>query len=610
MRQKRITEFFVTAAGTTAKPPPTSSFMKAPPSVRMAIYRFAGIKQFVDTEEAFIDLNCWNHGCEPPAVVPSQNSRSGDCKSEDDGESTRLWVNWNSRIPINLLAVSHAIHDEMETALYSSYTWGVSTTGPGGLAPLENLSPQATRAMRCLFVDLTPCSCSGCILTGVCHNPIPVNVRFHISLYGSHSPPATDPEPPWAWGQVNTCHQERPLNVRSRLDARTISQWERVCAKLVQHAEPRRFRLYVRCVVRDIKTAERVAKPLSGFPSSLQELGISFGECTKNPPAPCDEALLSLAKSTVQAATYQPTFPFFDLPAELQLQVLSFSHLITRSFELKYIAGKPLLSQQGGSGSSEQIVAFSQIDGYHAWLLGRVFCAGGNHSNAALKGRCFKCNGPVACFLVSKRFRDLAMELFYGRNHIVVAYNDIRWCTGRANPPTGAWPVMRPPAPLPHVLQHITWLALVASIRGRVDATVDFTYLVGLLGAYAPLPSLTLELHTRDTYGRDEMLAALRGVPPVRGQGRRRRRHAEIYRVIIRHIRERLAVRGLKAFLLYIWWEDFGSETTAGDVAIRRALEREKEREVMGAGYDSDKHGKEQQRRAAPRERIFNGRWY
>jgi len=96
----------------------------------------------------------------------------------------------------------------------------------------------------------------------------------------------------------------------------------------------------------------------------------------------------------------------------------------------------------------------------------------------------------------------------------------------------------------------------------------------------------------------------------VGGQGRRRRRHAEIYRVIFRHLREGLAARGLKAFLLYMWWEDFGAGITGNDAAMQRALEREKETDVMGAGYDSEKWGKEQQRKAFPRARIYNGCWY
>jgi hypothetical protein len=598
MRQKRITEFFPSAAGAAAKPPQVSSFMKLPPNVRMVIYRLAGIGQDTAATEVFIDLNCWSLDYEPATA-----------ESEDGRELARLRRNWKSRIPINLLGVSRAIRDEVESALYSSHAWGASASGSGGLDVLENLSSRAMKAMRCLLVSLTPCACSGCIVTGICLHPIPVDVRFRLSTYEPAL--ALGPEDgSWAWEHAATYRNDRPLDIRSSLDARIVSQWERVCTKLSQHAESQRLRLYVRCAVGDVRTAERVAKPLRRFKSSLQELGVSFGQRTRNVPTPRDEALLALARSTVQVATYQPAFPFFDLPTELQLQILSFTHLVLHPFELKYIAGRPVLSHSDLSSSEEKIVELSRIDGNLAWILSKTFCPEGKHNNAALWGPCTRCNVPVAYFLVSKWFRNLALEVFYGSNRIVVAYNNIAWCTapaGNPSPLAGQRPAIGPQMPLLHVLRHITQLTLVASIRWCVRATVDFTALVGILRAHAHLPSLTLELHTRDASERDEMLAALRGIPAVGGQRRRRRRHAEIYRVIVRHLREGLAARGLKAFLLYLWWEDYGAGVTSDDAAMRRALEREKEMEVMGAGYDSEKWGKEQQRRAFPRPRI---RWY
>jgi hypothetical protein len=598
MRQKRITEFFPSAAGAAAKPPQVSSFMKLPPNVRMVIYRHAGIGQDTAATEAFIDLNCWSLDYEPAPV-----------ESEDGRELARLRRNWKSRIPINLLGVSRAIRNEVESALYSSHAWGASASGRGGLDVLENLSSRAMKAMRCLLVSLTPCACSGCIVTGICPHPIPVDARFRLSTYE----PALDFGPEddsWAWEHTATYRKERPLDIRSSLDARIVSQWERVCTKLSQHAEPQRLRLYVRCVVGDVRTAERVAKPLRRFKSSLQELGVSFGPRTRNAPTPRDEAVLALAGSAVQGATYQPAFPFFDLPTELQLQILSHTHLVLHPFEVRYVAGRPLLSRSDLSSSNEQIIELSRIDGNLAWILSKTFCPEGKHSNAALWGPCIRCNVPVAYFLVSKRFRNLAVEVFYGSNRIVVAYNNIAWCTapvGNPGPLAGQRSAIGPQMPLLHVLRHLTRLTLVAWIQRRVRATVDFTALVGILRAHAHLPSLTLELHARDASERDEMLAALRGIPAVGSQGRRRRRHAEIYRIIVRHLREGLAARGLKAFLLYLWWEDYGARATSDDAAMRRAIEREKEMEVMGAGYDSGKWGKEQRRRAFPFARI---QWY
>ncbi|KAK3360672.1 hypothetical protein B0T25DRAFT_536126 [Lasiosphaeria hispida] len=607
MGQKRITEFFSQPASVAVNTPPASasSFMKLPANVRRAIYGFAGIGHKARTTDAFIDLNCWSRGRQLTAS-PFQDVHSGDIEPRDREESARVCINWKSRIPINLLHVSHTIHDEVEKALYQCHAWGASASGHGGLDLLENLSVHAVRAMRCLFVSLTPCACDGCVVTGVCPHPIPVDLRFCLSTRERWLDPSSGLTP-WTWEQANSYRRERPLDIRSSLDRRTVAQWERVCTKLARYAEPRRLSLYLQCAVKDVRTAERVARPLGRF-TSLEDLGVSFGQRAQNAPGPHDKSLSSLARATVQAATYKPSFPFFDLPTELQLQVLSFSHLVHDGFDLKYIAGRPLLSRPKDDGSEEQIVEFSRLDGHHAWLVDEAFCA--ESGNVASRGRCHQCNAPAAYFLVSRRFRDLALELFYGRNRIVAQYNDIRWCTVGNSNTIGHRPTAMESPPLPHVLlRHVTRLTLVASIQHYVGATANFTLLVELLSAHARLPSLTLELHTRDLHSRGEVLAAIGGIPVVHGRARRQRRHAEIYRIIVRQIRQRLAIRGLKAFMLYMWWEGFDPDAAGDDVATRRALERQKEKEIMGAGYDSERWGKELQRKAFPRARIYSNGW-
>ena len=159
--------------------------------------------------------------------------------------------------------------------------------------------------------------------------------------------------------------------------------------------------------------------------------------------------------------------------------------------------------------------------------------------------------------------------------------------------------------PLPHVCQHLTRLTLIASVGRNVCATRGFTHLVEILRVHARLPALILELHVLDVELRDEVLAAIRGVPAPYGHAAGRRRHAEIYRVIVGHLRKKLATGGLKALFLYIWWERYVPGTTGPDLEERRKLEREMEREVMGEGYDSERWGKELQRKAFPPSRIY-----
>jgi len=592
MRQKRITEFFPTTQvgmAAAAAAPSISSFTKLPPNVKQTIYRLAGLEQ--DTTETFIDLNHWSG--QQPATKLQDGYDTARTGSED---RAALHVNWESRVPINLLLVSRAIHDEVEDALYRSHIFGVSASGPGGLDVLENLSPRAMKATRCLLVSLTPCGCTGCFWTGGCVHPIAADVRLEYLSTCSRNGR-------FDWSELSceseVAHRsERPLDSRLSLDRRTAAQWDTICSKLARYAEPRLLSVYVYCAVKDFKTAEQlVVKPLRRL-KLLKDLGISFGQPKTAPDSHGDQQLFSLAKATVQAATYQPTsFPFFELPTELQLRVLSFTHLVQDGFDLVYIGGRDwALVRRGSEGSGERMVEFSQVDGRFAWLVAKAFCA---ESSIAFRSRCCCCNRvPASYFLVSRRFRALALELFYGRNRIVAAYNNIGWCTvGGAR----GWDA----PPLTHVLQHITRLTLIAGIRWSVNATIGFGHLLDRLRAHARLPCLTLEIHVRDAQGRDDVVAALRGVPGVPGKARRRGRHAEIYRVIVRHVRKKLASGGLKAFLLYLWWENFDPRLTGDDVDERRALEREKETEAMGQGYDSGKWGKELQRRAFPPSRFW-----
>jgi hypothetical protein len=447
---------------------------------------------------------------------------------------------------------------------------------------------KAVTAMRFLLISLTPCGCSGCVLTGPCTHPIPADARLEqhsgIAERGYSSLSQEDAE-----------GNKRPLDIRSSLDRRTVGQWDRICEKLAHHAEPRRFSLYVHCVVKDYKTAERIAKPLRRL-QLLDDLAISFGQRNSS-PAPHDEQLLELAKATVQATKYRFSFPFMDLPTELQLHILKFTDLVRDRFEYIWLGGRLALGRRNKDGSNEEMMEASRADGHYAWLLAEAFCA---KRNLAFRDRC-RCNEfPVSYLLVSRRFRNLALEVFYGRNRFVASYNNIRWCTATVTTISG-WNA----PPLTHVLQHITRVILVASIRHNVRATIGFNRLVELLRAHARLPSLTLELHVRDVHPRDDVVAALRGVLGVYHETRHRRRHTEIYRIIFRNIRKKLAVAGLKAFLLYLWWENFDPQITGDDVEERRAMEREKEKEAMGKGYDSENWGKELQRKPFPRSSLW-----
>lgn len=593
MKQKRITDFFPTAVSLAGAAKP-ASFLSLPTHVRRAIYLHAGVEQGT---ENFIDLNCWSHR-QPDWSVYDDDTDDSDSENGEPivPRKAPFHPNWKSKIPVNLLQSSRVVHDEVEEIIYQSHVWGASSSGPGGLDVLENLSPRAINSMRSLLVSLTPCACSGCVATGTCPHPIPAHVRLYFGVQDKWASRTSD----LAYnlddsisGDENTWGNETPLDVRTRRDRCTLVQWDRICDRIAKYAQPRSLNLHVFCIVKDVATAELITSPLSKL-APLNGLGILF-EQRKGTPHPCREQLSSLARTTIQHVKYQARFPFFRLPTELQLHVLSFTNLVLRGWEVKYCSGwRPKLSCPNEDGDGEHTRDFARMDGTHAWLLAEAFCANGNIGCSDF----YCCHQlPVSFFLVSRRFRDLAYELFYGRNRIVASYNDITWYTGvDKKKATMKWDLNSPP--LVHVLQHITHLTLTAYVPRNLSTMDRFLRLNKLLRAHTRLRTLTLELHVHDRHTRDETLAALAGV--VRGVPRPSRRHAEIYRLIFQSIRKQLAGAGLKAFFLYLWRDD----PNFGTLEERREIEREKERQVMGDGYSSERLGKELHGDVVPRSAM------
>lgn len=102
-----------------------------------------------------------------------------------------------------------------------------------------------------------------------------------------------------------------------------LLEWRAVCAYLAEAVTPNQLKLTVLCDTVDMAVAKEITEAIKLLPQ-LKECTIRLGRYR-------EAALTSLAHQTMQAAMHvkEPASPFrfFDLPKELRLHILDFTHL-------------------------------------------------------------------------------------------------------------------------------------------------------------------------------------------------------------------------------------------------------------------------------------------
>ncbi|KAH7386705.1 hypothetical protein DE146DRAFT_621218 [Phaeosphaeria sp. MPI-PUGE-AT-0046c] len=122
---------------------------------------------------------------------------------------------------------------------------------------------------------------------------------------------------------------DRSLSNTSRTDRRFLEQWGRVCHRLAEHVVPDQLSLYIVGHVESRRVAEQVLQPLYQLPT-LCNSGICLGPSSH----PYRDELRNIATTAVNRLTCKAvpvlsqTFPFLNLPRELQLQILADSPLV------------------------------------------------------------------------------------------------------------------------------------------------------------------------------------------------------------------------------------------------------------------------------------------
>lgn len=148
-----------------------------------------------------------------------------------------------------LWAGFHLNHDEVQAKSYSENVFAVSLAGNQGLRPLEILSDTALRELRVLYISIFPCKC----LTPYCQRPVTGHFHYRPERWGF-----------WDSTQilVGNAPHSRPLCCISWTDKQTLSQWERICARLRANSRPHQLSLYLAANTADPQTAMRILDPL------------------------------------------------------------------------------------------------------------------------------------------------------------------------------------------------------------------------------------------------------------------------------------------------------------------------------------------------------------
>jgi hypothetical protein len=537
MSQQRIPYFFPYISRKKAPSDTRCLFLELPASIRLKIYYEAGL-----VSGKTIHLNYW-----------------GIRKRDGPVISYHEW-DWHlPALPYNLFAVCNSIYNELQKVLYGENRFMVSRNARRGLRALEHLSKSTLREIRFLAIHFNVSSCED-----KCCGCRPYSCGNDLD---------NDPGPCQSISSHDT-----PL--LSNTDQLVISQWQRICTQLAGTIQPGNLELYVVCDCADATTAQMIAKSLLLLPV-LRDCGLRLAiHRTKDIKAIAKDTVLHL---TCTSPPPRPPFRFFHLPKEIQRHILEYASLASRH-ELVSMQKQPYNCT--ACPSDGMIAPASTM---LRTILVKCFCNGA-HSAFSFHCSCDSFDFPIAMFLVSREFRECAMDAFYGQNSFFVGMEGFFW----PPEPVDSESEEEPPLEMtimpglaqfpPTSIGRLTSLCLLfpsSDLDHLQPDQVGWGYwltTIDILSQEANLPALTLEIRMSEMY-----YPGLDGVRPI-VFATHPNRMRETYKTLIRPL-EVLHGR-LKNLFIYLNWE----ASYCPDE--RRDHEQMLERMVMGQTYDAWKCGK------------------
>jgi hypothetical protein len=539
------------------------SFLALPYPVRERIYLLADLGP-----GRFIDLNCWAQ----PQWCPSNDSLDEPnpyidvylCMQRKDEEQ-----NPPNPLPTSLLLVCKVVSQEAHDILYKTNYFAISQRDPGGLHGLERLSGNAIKNLRTLLIHITPCTCLAPHCTKALRRSPHSTASFMNMALGG------------CFANFNLREQlhDRSLSNTCRTDRRFFEQWERVCHRLAEHILPDQLSLYIVGHVKNRRVAEQILHPLYQLPT-LRNSGICLGPSSH----PYQDELRDLATTAVKRLTCKAvlalpqTFPFLNLPRELQLQILADTPLVQ---DACICVENGRLCRYGLTHSCNN--DHVTIDGTRGLELA-AFCT---HKCAAFRTGCGYATYAAYFTQVSylgKEMADLVTDVFFSQN----AFSIYTWNPSLGWSDQGNLQGMHsflaglPSRALGRIRQLTIWLPPLDSINLPYNHPDWPLWLasVRLLATKATLSGLALTIQVGNYRVKRERLARKDQFTP-QDQARILRAYEEdiVYPLI--------QLQGLKLLFLHVPCP-FGR----GNEEARVQVERRLEQMVMGSEYNAYSMGK------------------
>ncbi|KAL1984193.1 hypothetical protein VTN96DRAFT_9414 [Rasamsonia emersonii] len=210
------------------------------------------------------------------------------------------------------------------------------------------------------------------------------------------------------------CYDGRILKSITRAKS-TFNLWEKFCSLVGRHM-PALKHFSFDCRVNDVETAQKVVGHLDCF-HNLTDCALRFDSIAN--PELQEIAKKAAVEATVMRPRSSPSFPFLDLPEEIQLMVLE--HLLVVRWD-------PFVQ-------SSEFAAGHLIWVHRKEVKPRsLYCCGTCSPNlrncfCSLRQNAFSTNcscfvSPMPYFLVSRHMYSLARDVFYSRNRFSFVGDD------------------------------------------------------------------------------------------------------------------------------------------------------------------------------------------
>ena len=233
------------------------------------------------------------------------------------------------------------------------------------------------------------------------------------------------------------------------------------------------------CDVQDLETARVIAQALlNGLPKDTALLAA----CNLRLSRHCSDVVGRLARETVIALTTvyptsepkRPATAFMELPAELRRKILISTDLVAPKQEVEWNAASQIYYVRYRKSLYLSDIDHREYSG-EGWLepCWRASSSSGCFCQAqhAAWSSEFPCNcwrRPTAFFLVSRGFREDAMQVFFRHNRFVITPNPTPWADGDTPTRLPASVFLADVVPKEH-LKDLRSLDLVLPSLGKID---------------------------------------------------------------------------------------------------------------------------------------------